>query len=155
MTELDSALHQLKTGKSPGLDGVTNEMLKHLPVSGKYAVLELINRSWLEGLTPAAWRKAEIVAIPKKGKDLSDINNYRPISLLSCLSKLPERLIHTRLYFFLESSSLLNPNQSGFRKNHSTLDQLIKITQRSFDAFENCGRRCTKGNFCSMPSIAF
>ena len=78
MTELDSALHQLKTGKSPGLDGVTNKMLKHLPVSGKYAILELVNvkPSWLECLTPAAWRKAEIVAIPKKGKDLSDINNY-------------------------------------------------------------------------------
>ena len=132
LSELESALRQLKKGKSPGLDGISNEMLINLPVEGK----AIINRSWTSGSTPAAWRKGVILAIPKKGKDPGDVNSYRPITLLSCISNLAERLVQTRLAHFLESSALLNPNQSGFRKGHSTINQLVKIIQKTFSALE-------------------
>ena len=99
-------------------------------------LLTLINRSWQEGFTPASWRTAEIVAIPKKGKPPSETGSYRPISLLSSTSKVAERLLQTRLQHWLEANNKLNVNQAGFRRGHSTIDQVGRITQRIFDTFE-------------------
>ncbi|MEL6816674.1 MAG: reverse transcriptase family protein, partial [Cyanobacteria bacterium J06598_3] len=72
----------------------------------------------------------------KKGKPADTPNSYRPISLLSCISKLLERMIQTRLQYWMESNGLVNANQAGFRKGHSTTDQLVRVTQTIFDAFE-------------------
>lgn len=134
--ELDAALDKLKTGKSPGPDGVPNELLKQLSATGKSLLLTLINKSWTTAEVPANWRTAEIVAIPKKGKPPSELSSYRPISLLSTTSKLTERLIQGRLQHWLEANGKLNPNQAGFRRGHSTMDQLGRLSQQIFDAFE-------------------
>ena len=56
-------------------------------------------------------------------------NNYRPISLLSVFSKIIEKLMHTRLYTFLEKYNILHSLQFGFRSNHSTLHALISLTE--------------------------
>ena len=58
-------------------------------------------------------------AIFKKRSKL-DPGNYRPISVLPVISKLLERIVHTKLYTFLNDTGLLAAEQSGFRKNHST-----------------------------------
>ena len=99
-------------------------------------MLALINRSWSEGAVPSPWRIAEIVAIPKKGKPLTEPSSYRPISLLSCVGELAERLVQQRLQHWLEAAGKMNPNQAGFRRGHSTLDQLVRVTQSIFDALE-------------------
>ena len=134
--ELRAALAGLSTGKSPGVDEVPNELLTHLPVAAQETLLLLFNKSWETGAVPAIWRKAEIVAIPKKGKPLDVPESYRPISLLCSASKLLERLVQTRLQYWLESRHLITPNQAGFRKGHSTMDQIARITQSIFDSFE-------------------
>ena len=51
---------------------------------------------------------------------MNDANNYRPISILACASKILERAVHNHMYSFLIDNHLLNPNQSGFRPHHST-----------------------------------
>ena len=94
--ELSVALDKLKTGKSPGPDGAANELLKNLSPTGRRHLLELINRSWKQAATPASWRTAEIVAIPKKGKLPSETGSYRPISLPSTTSKLAERPVQAK-----------------------------------------------------------
>ena len=71
----------------------------------------------------------------KKG-DYLDCNNYRPISLISNISKLLERLIHTQLYSFLESNKVIYNRQFGFRDNHSTTHALIDITQKIRSALD-------------------
>ena len=134
--ELDAALNKLKNGKSPGADGVPNELLKQISPTGKTLLLALINKSWLAADVPASWRTADIVAIPKKGKPPSELSSYRPISLLSTTSKLAERMIQARLQHWLESRGKINPNQAGFRRGRSTMDQLSRISQQIFDAFE-------------------
>ena len=134
--ELDAALTKLNTGKSPGPDGVPNELLQQLSTRGKTLLLALVNKSWTAADVPASWRTAEIVAIPKKGKPPSELSSYRPISLLSTTSKLTERLIQARLQHWLEERGKLNPNQAGFRRGRSTVDQLGRLSQRIFDAFE-------------------
>ena len=77
-----------------------------------------------------------MVPIPKKGKDKTDPNSYRPISLLSCTSKLMERIVNTRLVWHLEKKWLLIPQQAGFRKHMSTEDQVAHIAQEIEDAFQ-------------------
>ena len=136
MSELEAALDKIRAGKSPGPDRVANDLLKQLSPLGKRHLLELLNRSWAATEVPASWRTAEIVAIPKKGKPPSELSSYRPISLLSSTSKLAERLVQARLQHWLENSGKLNRNQAGFRRGHSTMDQVGRITQQIFDAFE-------------------
>ena len=80
-------------------------------------------------------KKATIIPVHKKGKD-KDPNSYRPISLLSCLGKLLERVINTRLVSFLEERKILSPTQTGYRKHRSTEDQLALVAQEIENAFQ-------------------
>ena len=69
------------------------------------------------------------------GKPLDSPASFRPISLSSCISKLFERIILSRLLFFLESNSILSPHQAGFRPGRSTLDQILYLSQSISDGF--------------------
>ena len=135
--ELLLAIRKLRKGRSPGTDHVTNDMLHQLSSAAERQLLEVLNWSWRTGEVPASWRAAEIVAIPKKGKPPTETGSYRPISLLSCIGKLAERLVQHRLQYWLESAGKLNRNQAGFRRGHSTIDQLVRVTQTIFDGFES------------------
>ena len=66
--------------------------------------------------------------IPKPGKDLADPSSNRPISLLSCMGKLLEKTLTTRITTYLEDNHLLNPAQAGFRRGHSTIEQFTRLT---------------------------
>ena len=104
----------------------------------KNALLRLYNRSWHSGTTPPTWRTAVIVPILKKGKKASDLASYRPISLLSSISKTMERMVNGRLYAYMEDNDLLDENQAGFRRHRSTIDQLVLFTQSVINAWQ-CG----------------
>ena len=69
------------------------------------------------------------------GKPLDSPASFRPISLTSCVSKLFERIILSRLLFFLESNSILSPRQVGFRPERSTPDQILYLSQSISDGF--------------------
>ena len=97
MAELQEGLDGLKLRKSPGKDGVTNEMLKNLGRGAKETLLKVINVSWKTGKTPAACKEAIMVPILKAGKNKLEPASYRPISLLSCMGKLMERMVNRRL----------------------------------------------------------
>ena len=82
---------------------------------------------WESGCFPPSWSEAVVIPIPKPGKDHSDPGNFRPIALTSCLCKTMERMINARLMWSLESQGLLSEKQCGFRKNHNTLDHLVRF----------------------------
>ena len=86
-------------------------MLLHLGHEGKLAVLSLINYTWQQKEIPKAWRNAVVSPILKKGKPQEDMSSYRPISVISCQSKLAER--NTRLYWWLVTTETLSRNQAG------------------------------------------
>ena len=136
MQELQAALKKLKKKKSPGADGITNEMLKHLGPQAKRTLLQIFNLSWHSGKFPSKWKEAHIRPILKKGKDKSKPDSYRPISLLSCTGKLLERIINKRLLWHLETNNLLASTQTGYRQHRSTEDQLAYFTQDIEDAFQ-------------------
>ena len=74
--------------------------------------------------------------LPKPGKDASLASSYRPISLTSCLCKLFERLIDNRLSEYLNWKSLINADQSGFQRNMSATDPVVRLVQDVCDDWE-------------------
>ena len=134
--ELEAAISDLKTKKSPGEDGITNEMIQHLGKTMKRKLLQLYNTSWKSGIIPQAWKEATMIPIHKSGKDRTTPASYRPISLLSCLGKTMERMINTRLMWYLEHNNILIEEQAGFRKGRCTEDQITLIAQEIEDGFQ-------------------
>ena len=126
MQELISSLDRAHD-TSPGPDKVHYQMLKHLPITAQFTLLNIFNKIWTSGFFPISWQKATIIPLPKPGKDDNDPNNYRPIALTSCICKTMERMVNDRLVWFLEKEQILSQSQSGFRKRRSTVDQLIKL----------------------------
>ena len=120
-----------------GPDKVHYQLLKHLPPDSLSLLLNIYNYIWQTGDFPQCWSEAIVIPIPKPGKDHSDPNNYRPISLTSCVCKTLERMINDRLVWFLEHNNILTDIQCGFRKRKSTLDHLVRLESFIRDGFLN------------------
>ena len=125
----------LTPSTAAGPDKVAYPMLKHLPRSGMDLLLYIFNLSWSSHSFPSIWKTYSIIPIHKMGKPLDSPASFRPISLISCVSKLFERIILSRLLFFLGSNSILSPRQAGFRSGRSTLDQILYLSQSISDGF--------------------
>ena len=127
----DFRLHELKDvlskagNTSMGLDNIHYQHLKQMSEPNMVELLEFYNTIWRKGEFPQEWKLATVIPILKKNKDPSKPTSYRPISLMSCLGKVFDKLIHKRLYWFMESNNFLPEEQSGFRKGRCTLDNLI------------------------------
>ena len=111
-------------------------MIKKFGLLTKGTLLKLFNESCKTGTVPAMWKKTTIIHIHKKGKHKNNPNSYRPISLLSCLGKLLEKVINRRLLSFLEDNNVLSQIQTGYTKHRSTEDQLALIAQDIENAFQ-------------------
>ena len=110
-------------------------MLKHLPRSGMDFLLHIFYISWSLHLFSSIWKTSSIISIHKMGKPLDFPASFPPISPTSCVSKLFERIVLSRLLFFLESNSILSPCQVGFRSGQSTPDQILFLSQSIIDGF--------------------
>ena len=139
--EMVEVIKSLKTESSPGEDGVHNRFLKNLSPKGLELLLKMINLSLVVGL-PKSWKSAVVTMIPKKESNSSNPTDYRPISLLSCIGKLAERIIKNRLYSFLESNKLLSSAQSGFRNFRGTGDNLLFMTQKIQESLNRGKKVC-------------
>ncbi|KAF2346678.1 Reverse transcriptase domain [Trinorchestia longiramus] len=114
-------------GTATGHDDIHNEHLKHIPDNYKTWLLQLYNKSLQSGMLPTVRQPAIIIPLPKPNKPLISVNSYRPISLLSCVQKLIERLIVSRLIFFLEQKGVFRKSQGGYRRRLSAIDQVTKL----------------------------
>ena len=135
LRQLEEMLKKMKQMKAQEPDGITNKMLKRLGTGAKrFPLLRIYNQSWSTRTVPTIWKEAIIRPIPRKGKDKQDPSSYRPISLLSCVGKLLERIINKRLKSHLESNSVPALTKTGYRQFYSTEDQLALLTQDIEDA---------------------
>ena len=91
------------------------------------SVTQIFDKSIHSGIFPADCKLARVSPIFKKG-DKTDMNNYRPISVISAVAKIFEKAIYDQLQEYLNENSLLSNCQSGFRSLHSTLTALIEAT---------------------------
>ena len=142
--ELSKAIRKLQLRKSPGPDGISNEMIKHLGPRARTALLHLCNASWEQGVVPREWRTATVVPIPKTSKDKRLLTSYRPIALTSCVSKLAERLILARLEFAADSRGLVPSEQVGFRAKRSAEDSIGRLIQDAQDGWQRPKRDSRK-----------
>ena len=134
--EVIDVIVNLDPNKASGPDLISNKMLKRVSKTVAKPLCIIFNRSLQEGIFPDKWKQGNLVPIFKKGEK-SIPSNYRPVSLLSNLGKIQERIIFKHLYNHLYSNNLLYKYQSGFRPGHSTTYQLIDIFHhicQSFDA---------------------
>ena len=92
----------------------------------------LFNYSFRYGIFPDCLKIAKVVPIFKKG-DKNEINNYRPISLLSTFSKILEKLICKRMRKFLDKHSIISSNQYGFRSSFSTTHAMLDVLTSIYD----------------------
>ena len=148
LSEMETAMKKLACRKSPGPDGIKNEMICHLGHLGKKKLLQFINRTWKENKMPKEWLTAKIIPILKQGKIAGQPKSYRPISLTSCVGKLAERMVNNRLYWWLEKNKILNDSQAGFRKGCRTEDQLFRLVQNTIDGFQK--KRHTSAVFIDL-----
>uniref|UniRef100_A0A0K8VMK1 RNA-directed DNA polymerase from mobile element jockey n=1 Tax=Bactrocera latifrons TaxID=174628 RepID=A0A0K8VMK1_BACLA len=124
LSEFKYALSSVK-GKTPGLDNISYPMIENLPISIKIRLVELYNNIFDTAVYPQYWKTSNIIPILKPGKLSTDVNNYRPISLLSCLGKVFEKIIGTRLAWFARRNNLISPRQIAYKKGHGTIDTLL------------------------------
>ncbi|GFW31179.1 probable RNA-directed DNA polymerase from transposon X-element [Trichonephila clavipes] len=134
MTELKKTLLQAHN-TSPGPDGITYTMLRHLHPNSLANILFLFNRVWKEHCFPTNWREAIVIPILKPGKVTTDPLSYRPIALTSCFCKTFERIVNTRLVCVLEKEKCISPLRSGFRR--STLDNFVFLESQIRDVKRN------------------
>jgi ribonuclease HI len=135
--ELKDAICNSKCGKSPGNDKIPYEFFKHLHKHALKILLLFYNKIWTESEIPSDWQHAIILPVLKPNKSPGSPDSYRPISLTSTMCKIMEKLVTNRLQWFVEKNNLLSKNQSGFRKNKSTIDQILKLQDTIMKKMKN------------------
>ena len=137
--EIQQEIKLLKNNKAIGPQSIPTKLFKTFNKALSEPLSNLINLSFIKGVFPNVLKTAQILPTFKKG-DKTEMNNYRPISLISNVSKILEKLMYKRLYTFLEENNSFYSYQFGFRPNHSTNSALIEIT-------EQIRKACDKGLF--------
>ena len=127
--EVEKIIDNLEKKASSGDDLINNIIVKTSKNETVEILTYLINRSFDEGIFPVSLKKAKVIPLHKDGSK-TDVNNYRPISLLTVWSKIFERVMYNRMYNYMEHFSLFYKKQFGFRSKHSTIDALVELTEK-------------------------
>ncbi len=126
----------MKNKKSCGVDEINAIFLKKTKEALLDPLCTLMNISLAEGLFPNTLKKAKVIPI-YKNKNLEVYSNYRPISLLPSISKILEKIIHKRLYNFLNLQNILHENQYGFRPKYSTTHAITHLSPELLNSLDN------------------
>ena len=118
----------MKSNKASGPNSIPTNILKLFKKEFSKPLSDMINMSFNQGVFPNILKIANVIPIHKKGDKL-DCNNYRPISLLSNISKIFEKSMHIRLVNFLKKNKLLFCHQFGFRNGYSVNHGLTSLTE--------------------------
>ena len=136
-------ISHLDCSKANGPDNISNSLIKLVSAPLSYALNILFNKIISKGHYPKDWKVAHVVPLYKTG-DPSMPNNYRPISLLSNLSKIFEKIVYNQLYDYFTQNNLLSNNQSGFRTGDGTINRLAHF-------IDYCNYNISKGY--AVPTV--
>lgn len=139
--EVAKAINKLKPGKTPGIDNIPAELLKHGGEHIIEALTTLCNKILHQNAWPKEWTQSLVLPLPKKG-NMKKCTNYRTISLISHPSKVMLNIILDRLKSLAEE--VLSEEQAGFRPGRSTVQQIFnsrilteKYMQHQQDLYHN------------------
>ena len=133
--EIESIIGNLNSRKAIGPNSIPTRIFKEFKNILKISLTTIINISFQPDIFPEQCKIDHITSIFKKGDKL-DSSNYRPISLLSNISKILKKAMYTRLYKFLDKFKCLYEKQFGFRNFHSTNHALVSITEEIKQALD-------------------
>ena len=122
-----SLLSKLCKSKATGLDTISARLLRECADLIADPMCSIFNQSVRSGIFPQEWKCAKVIPLFKEGNH-SDLNNYRPISIVPIVAKVFERIIYDQVYGYLTENNLTSSQQSGFRSLHSTVTALLEAT---------------------------
>ena len=138
--EIFKIINELKLNKSPGIDGGTTKILKHINSYICVPMSNLINKIIINGECPTAFKVAVIKPIHKSGPKC-EINNYRPISLITNYAKIFEKVLKQRITKYLCKYKILSSSQFGFREGLSTQDAITNLVDEIYMSLDK-GEKC-------------
>ena len=141
-TEILNLISTLNNSKSSGPFSIPTDIFKMTGNIMASPLTEIINLSFSTGIYPNNLKIAKIIPVFKNKGSILQCNNYRPISLLSNINKIFEKLMYTRLYNFLDIHNCIYNLQFGFREKHSTNHALFSITEKIREALDNNNFAC-------------
>ena len=139
--DIESEISSLKINKTPGPNSIPTNILKYITNEISKPLAIIFNLSLDKGVFPNILKTATVIPVHKKSSKL-DCQNYRPISLLSNISKIFERIMHEKLSSFFNQNNCLYDLQFGFRHRHSTTHTLVKICDEIQKAVDTGNYAC-------------
>lgn len=134
--EIIQITKQMPGNKAVGADEITVNILKdNIDILG-HPLKRIFNQSFITGIYPEALKTGRVTPI-FKADDPNNITNYRPITILSCINILFEKLIAKRIISYIQKYNILSQNQHGFRKNYSTATAVHSVTEVIYNALNN------------------
>ena len=127
--EILKIIKSLKNTNSTGYDDFSTKFVKLSASLIAPALVKIFNLAINTGIYPDSLKIAKVIPVFKKGDQMS-VNNYRPISILSPINKIFEKILYSRLIKYIDKSNILYKYQFGFRKNHSTEHALIELVDQ-------------------------
>ena len=134
--EVTKYLKEIDTSKASAVPYLASKIPKPAFIALADQLSFIFNLCFTTNLFPDDWKIASVVPISKDG-DMTQCTNYRHISLLSMPGKILEHIIHARITTFCDNNNILTDNQSGFRKNHSTIGNVALFTYSLYEAINN------------------
>ena len=134
--EIVTLISQLPNKSSSGHDNISNILLKKLIHQIAPVLVEVFNKSMTMGEFPTVMKLAEVVPLYKSKENFLE-TNYRPISLLTTMSKILEKIMYQRIYSFLQNTGQVYENQYGFRANHSCEHAIGQVVGTLIKNIEN------------------
>ena len=110
----------------------------------------ILKLSFSTGVVPSQFKIAKVIPIYKAGSK-SSADNYRPISLLISFSKIMEKIISSRLLYFLDSNNILSKWQFGFRSSHSTIHPMVHFLKKVTESLNK--KTHTISIFCDLKKV--
>ncbi|XP_072400743.1 uncharacterized protein [Diabrotica undecimpunctata] len=124
--ELNNSLQDMKNS-SPEPDNIPVVFLKYLSILTKQHLLQIFNKIWQQRQCPYIWAKATVLPFLKSRKPRLDQKSYRSISPTCAIAKLMKKIVNARLMWTLEKSHFFLPEQNGFRRTRSAIDNIVYL----------------------------
>ena len=132
---VNKIISNMKTSKSCGIDSIDNYVIKLARVHLVPAITHILNLSINQSQFPTMWKTAKIIPLHKKG-DQTNPKNYRPVALLSVLSKILEKAVFQQIMDYMELNNLFHPSHHGFRSGLSTTTALLEMQDFWLENFD-------------------
>ena len=147
VTEIRKIISKMQPKNSTGIDEIPISVVKSSSDYILFGLCHVFNLSLFQGQFITDFEKAKVISIHKKGQK-TNVNNYRPISLLPILSKILEKIVYNRLYSFLSQSNFFCDLHLDLKKNYSTSHAAIVMVENITKSFED--KEYTLGVFLDL-----